>query len=89
MVGLGFGMGVGTNGVVGMTVGTNGVCLWPGCSDGDTLGAGVCAATRGEGRGAGAGPVVRGGAAGASSKTEDGTPKMGGGPDLDRAGTAG
>jgi hypothetical protein len=67
----------------------DGVGLGPGDTDGDTPGAGVCAATRGEGRGAGAGPVVRGGAADASSKTEDGTPKMGGGPDLDRAGTAG
>ena len=67
----------------------DGVGLRPGDTDGDTLGAGVRAATRGEGRAAGAGPVVRGAAAGASSKTEDDTPKMGGGPDLGRAGRAG
>ena len=72
--------------MVGMGEGRDGVGLRPG-DTGDTLGAVVRAAT--PGHGAEAGPVVRGGAAGASSKTADGSPKMGGGPDLDRAGTAG
>jgi len=76
-----------------MGVGTNGVGLGPGRTDGDTLGAGGRAATRGEGRGAVAGPVARPAEnEGASSKAEEaGTPKMGGMPGMDRdcAGTVG